>query len=351
MRPQTPTQLTVVSWSWPEVAAGDDLADLVCHCPDLRDGDIVVLTSKVVSKAEGRGGAFDRADLIARDTARVVARKGHTVIAQTSHGLVLAAAGVDASNVPPGHALSLPVDPDATAGRLRAEILRKRGINVAVVITDTAGRAWRIGQVDIAIGCAGMLPVRDLAGSIDPHGNQLVVTAPVTADEVAAAADLVKGKTSGRPLAVLRGMPNTVLTPGDDGPGASAIIRPADSDMFGLGARDSVIAATRRDPIAGAHLPATSSDDLPPFAEIECSDPQLRVTIATVSNRESDVGWECQFDVHHDAEPAAWTELGRLSERLELLAWAHRLRQENVEPLGTRDPGWRAVSRTRWIVA
>jgi coenzyme F420-0:L-glutamate ligase/coenzyme F420-1:gamma-L-glutamate ligase len=347
----TPDRVELVSWPWPDVADGDDLAALVCDCPDLRDGDIVVVTSKVVSKAEGRIAVLDREELVIRDTARVVARKGRTVIAQTSHGLVLAAAGVDASNVDAGRSLSLPSDPDESARRLRTEVLRRRGINVAVVITDTAGRAWRVGQVDIAIGCAGMLPVQDLAGTTDTYGNLLAVTASVVADEVAAAGDLVKGKTSRRPLAVLRGMDAAILPPGDHGDGAQTIVRDAAEDMFGLGARDAVIAAARRDPAARNHLPALTTDDRPPFEDVTSSHPHVRITITSTPESAARLGWVCQFDVLDDADREAWVELGRLTERIEALAWAHRLNGEAVRLDETADTEWRAVSRTHWIVA
>jgi len=231
----------------PEVRPGDDLAGLVAAAADLRDGDVVVVTSKVVSKAEGRLVRADRAAVIESETVRVVARRGPTTIARTRQGLTLAAAGVDASNTEPGTVVLLPEDPDGSARLLRARLLELTGRNVAVVVSDTAGRPWREGQTDIGIGCAGLLPLEDHAGRSDPHGNLLEVTEPAVADEVAAAANLVKGKTTGRPVAVVRGLAARVLPPGTDGPGASSVLRDEAGDMFVLGAREAVYTAVCRD--------------------------------------------------------------------------------------------------------
>ena len=193
-----------------EVTEGDDLAALLVTAlgeeTPLRDGDVVVVTSKVVSKAEGRVRYDDREAVIAAETDRVVAVRGGTRIVRTHHGLVLAAAGVDASNVAKGSVLSLPVDPDASAVRLREALRDRTFANVAVLVSDTAGRAWRTGQTDIAIGAAGLDVLDDHAGRTDPYGNPLAVTAPAVADELASAADLVKGKLSARPVAVVRGL-------------------------------------------------------------------------------------------------------------------------------------------------
>jgi len=231
----------------PEVRPGDDLAALVTAAADLRDGDVVAVTSKVVSKAEGRLVHADRAAVIEAETVRVVARRGPTTIARTGQGLTLAAAGVDASNTEPGTVVLLPEDPDGSARLLRARLLVLTGRNVAVVVSDTAGRPWREGQTDIAIGCAGLLPLEDHAGRSDTHGNLLEVTEPAVADEVAAAADLVKGKTTGRPVAVVRGLADRVLPAGTDGPGAASVLRDEAGDMFVLGAREAVYTAVCRD--------------------------------------------------------------------------------------------------------
>ena len=250
-----------------EVRAGDDIAQLVDRAglrADLRDGDVLVVTSKVVSKAEGRvvpgtpERPADRAAAVAAESDRVVARRGGTAIVRTRHGLVMAAAGVDASNTEPGSLVLLPLDPDRSARRLREALAESGGPNVAVVVSDTAGRAWRNGQTDIAVGAAGLMVVDDHAGRVDAYGNELSVTAPAVADEVAAAADLVMGKLSGCPVAGVRGLARAVLPRGEQGPGARALVREAATDMFGLGSREAVTAALRRgEPAAfGRPVPA-----------------------------------------------------------------------------------------------
>jgi dehydro coenzyme F420 reductase / coenzyme F420-0:L-glutamate ligase / coenzyme F420-1:gamma-L-glutamate ligase len=231
----------------PEVGAGDDLAALIAAALDgsgvsPRDGDILAVTSKVVSKAEGRVITAAREDAIAAETARVVARRGPTTIAQTRHGLVLAAAGVDASNTAPGTVVLLPEDPDESARRLRKALRARLGVTVGVIVTDTMGRPWRAGQTDTAIGAAGVLPLRDHRGESDTFGNTLEVTVAAVADEIAAAGDLVKGKALQIPVALVRGL--AALVTDDDGPGARALVRPASEDMFRLGAAD-VLAARR----------------------------------------------------------------------------------------------------------
>ena len=225
----------------PEIAAGADLAALVAEAAaDLRDGDIVVITSKIVSKAEGRVVTASRDQAIEAETARVVARRGPTTIAQTRHGLVLAAAGVDESNTAPGTVVLLPEDPDESARRLRKALQARTGRTVGVIVTDTMGRPWRAGQTDNAIGAAGVTPVRDYRGEADTFGNILEVTVSAVADEIAAAADLVKGKSRQVPAAVVRGL--AALVTEQDGPGARAIIRPADEDMFRFGSADVPLA-------------------------------------------------------------------------------------------------------------
>ncbi len=235
-----PAQITVIGVpGLPEITAGADLAALIGQAvPDLADGDILVVTSKIVSKAEGRVIRADRDDAIAAETARVVARRGATTIAQTRHGFVLAAAGVDRSNTAPGTVVLLPEDPDGSARRLRAGLAGLTGAEVGVVITDTMGRAWRNGQTDAAIGAAGLVPLRDHRGQADAFGTVLEVTLAAVADEIAAAGDLVKGKTSQLPVAVVRGLGSLVTSA--DGPGAAALVRSAADDMFRLGAADVV---------------------------------------------------------------------------------------------------------------
>jgi coenzyme F420-0:L-glutamate ligase/coenzyme F420-1:gamma-L-glutamate ligase len=236
---------------FPEVAAGDDLATLVLDAlgagGDLADGDVVCVTSKVVSKAEGRTRTGGREEAIDEETERVVARRGATRIVRNRLGLTMAAAGVDASNVAVGTVALLPLDPDASARALRREVHHRTGTNVAVVVTDTSGRAWREGQTDIAIGAAGLLVAEDFTGRTDPHGNPLVVTLPAVADEIAGTAELVQGKLGGRPVAVVRGRSDLVLPPGDDGPGAASLVRAEGGDLFGWGAREAVVRALAGD--------------------------------------------------------------------------------------------------------
>ena len=229
----------------PDVGQGDDLAALVAGLFELADGDIVTVTSKVVSKAEGRVRPGTREDALPDETQRVVARRGPTTIVRTRHGLTLAAAGIDASNVAPGTVVLLPEDPDASARAIRESLLARTGRNVGVLVTDTAGRAWREGQTDIAIGAAGLRVLVDLAGSVDAHGNELAVTAPAVADELAGAAELTQGKLAARPLALVRGRDDLVLPPGEHGTGAAALVRPDGADLFGYGAREAVVRALR----------------------------------------------------------------------------------------------------------
>lgn len=236
--------------AWPvegvgEVVEGTDLADLLTGT-DLRDGDVVLVTSKVVAKAEGQVLALDRDAAVARETVRVVARRGGTRVVENHLGLVMAAGGVDSSNVAPGHVVLLPRDPDASARRLREDLRARRGVDVAVVVTDTVGRAWRHGQTDLALGAAGIDPVGAVPGT-DSYGNPLVVTAPALVDELAGLAELVTGKTGGRPLSVVRGLGDRLRPPGDHGPGARALVRPRELDMFALGAREAVLAALADD--------------------------------------------------------------------------------------------------------
>ncbi|RAG87501.1 coenzyme F420-0:L-glutamate ligase [Streptacidiphilus pinicola] len=225
----------------PEIAAGDDLAALLVGTDGfaLRDGDLVVVTSKVVSKAEGRiVQAVDREAAIDAESVRVVARRGRTRIVENRQGLVMAAAGVDASNTPPGTVLLLPEDPDASARALRKRLHELTGARVGVLVTDTFGRPWRNGLTDVAIGAAGVAVLEDHRGRVDRHGNELSLTVTATADELAAAADLVKGKTSGRPVAIVRGLAHVVTE--DDGDGVRPLIRPAEEDLFRLGTSESV---------------------------------------------------------------------------------------------------------------
>ncbi|MGO4690307.1 coenzyme F420-0:L-glutamate ligase [Glaciibacter sp. 2TAF33] len=250
-----------------EITAGDDLAELILGAaagspgraadadgPLLRDGDILAVTSKIVSKAEGRlVAAADREQAIDGETVRVVATREHpfgvTRIVENRQGLVMAAAGVDASNTPDGYVLLLPVDPDRSARELCARLRERTGLRLGVLVTDTAGRAWREGQTDIAIGAAGVAVLDDLRGTADAFGRRLDVTVAAVADEVAGAADLVKGKTSGNPVAVVRGLGRLVGDleaeggqagqGGQDRLGARLLQRAGATDMFRLGTAEA----------------------------------------------------------------------------------------------------------------
>jgi coenzyme F420-0:L-glutamate ligase len=229
-----------------EIRPGADLVgELLRAAPWLQDGDVLVVTSKVVSKAENRLIAVPSADPIEREalrqkaiadeTVRVVARRGSLVIVETRHGLVMAAAGVDASNVDAAELALLPEDPDASARALRDGIAHRRGVQVGVVISDSMGRPWRHGISDVAIGVAGLSAVTDERGSTDKHGNILVVTEVAIADELAAAGDLVKGKLSDTPVAVVRG-----LAFADDGRGSASLLRGSGDDLFRLGTNEAI---------------------------------------------------------------------------------------------------------------
>jgi coenzyme F420-0:L-glutamate ligase/coenzyme F420-1:gamma-L-glutamate ligase len=242
----------------PEIGPGDDVAAIVAaHAPELAGGDIVVVTSKVVSKSEGRLVEAETRDAaIDAETVRVVARRGPTRIAETRHGLVLAAAGVDASNVPRGTVALLPVDPDASAATLRAGLRDRLGVDVGVLVTDTMGRPWRTGLVDVAIGAAGVAVLDDHRGRADEHGHTLEMTVTALADEIAAAAELVKGKLDRIPVAVVRGLGHLVV---ESAGRAADLIRPPDEDMFRWGTREAILAAVearrvapREPPPAGA---------------------------------------------------------------------------------------------------
>ncbi|WP_420111439.1 coenzyme F420-0:L-glutamate ligase [Pseudactinotalea sp.] len=233
----------------PQITSGTDLAAVLTPLlaglvwPDgsegVRDDDVVVVASKIVAKAEGRlAKATDREALIDAESVREVARRenpdGSVLrIVETHHGLVLAAAGIDASNVPDGTVLLLPKDPDASARTIRRGLNARLGVRPGVIVTDTVGRPWRRGIADIAIGVAGLHPIADLRGTADSHGRELQATTVAVADEIAAAADLVKGKVGGRPIAIVRGS-GAVITP-DDGPGARAVVRSPEEDMFRTG--------------------------------------------------------------------------------------------------------------------
>lgn len=228
-----------------EIRAGDDLPTVIGDAVEplgLGNGDIVVVTSKIVSKAEGRvRPAAEREQAIDEESVRLVASRPHpggvTRIVEHRTGLVLAAAGVDASNTDEGTILLLPVDSDASAHTIAAALRSRFGVRVGVLVTDTLGRAWRVGQTDVAIGAAGIRVLEVLSGQLDASGRPLAVTAPAVADEIAAAADLVAGKSDGVPVVLVRGLGRHV---GElDEPGATRLVRPQEEDMFRMGADEA----------------------------------------------------------------------------------------------------------------
>jgi coenzyme F420-0:L-glutamate ligase/coenzyme F420-1:gamma-L-glutamate ligase len=235
----------------PEVVAGMELGGMIAERAELRDGDVVVLSQKIVSKAEGRirrlssvipgskarhlaaplGKEPALVELILAESREVLRAERDVLITETRHGFVCANAGIDSSNLPEPDTVSLlPEDPDASARRIRAEIRAATGRTVAVVVSDSFGRAWRLGQVEVAIGCAGIAPLSDWRGRRDASGRRLEATLIAVADEAAAAADLVRDKASGLPVAIVRGL-ERFLGEGD-GPGAAALRRPRDEDLF-----------------------------------------------------------------------------------------------------------------------
>ena len=239
----------------PDFRPGDDLAAAIATAaPWLADGDVLIVTSKVLSKVEGRlvpsptdpeeRDAFRR-KLIDEQTVRLVAQVGRTRIVENRLGIVAAAAGIDASNVRGDEIALLPEDPDASAAAL-VTAFAARGLRIGVVVTDTQGRAWRSGVGDVAIGAAGVRVLDDHRGGVDEFGNQLVVTQVAVGDEIAAAGDLVKGKLSGVPVAVLTGMSESSVPGGTGLPGGRSLIRPHSEDLFRLGT-DLAIAQGRRE--------------------------------------------------------------------------------------------------------
>ena len=218
-----------------EIAVGDDLAGIIASAAELRDGDVVVVTQKIVSKAEGMLEAVDGDDpvshkkIVERESVRVLRRRGDLIISETKHGFVCANAGVDLSNVARGYAALLPEDSDRSARRIRDGIKARASVDLAVIISDTFGRTWRRGLTDVAIGCAGIGAILDLRGSNDTYGREMLVTEVAVVDELASAAELVMGKASDIPVAIVRGIPNEWLRKGDV---RSEIIRPPDEDLF-----------------------------------------------------------------------------------------------------------------------
>ncbi|RCW39202.1 coenzyme F420-0:L-glutamate ligase/coenzyme F420-1:gamma-L-glutamate ligase [Halopolyspora algeriensis] len=234
----------------PEFEHGDDLAaSIAAAAPWLADGDIVVVTSKVVSKVEGRviRAPLDpeqrdalRREYVLSEATHVLAQRGRTLITQNKLGIVQAASGVDASNVAQDRIALLPEDPDASARRLRDGLRQHLGVEVAVMVTDTMGRAWRMGQTDVAIGSSGLEVIHRYAGDLDAQGNELAVTEVAVGDEIAGAADLVKGKLGSIPVGVVRG-----FTSEDDGSCARDLVRTVDDDLFHLGTAEALAQGRR----------------------------------------------------------------------------------------------------------
>jgi coenzyme F420-0:L-glutamate ligase/coenzyme F420-1:gamma-L-glutamate ligase len=317
-----------------EVRAGDDLGTLLLDAlraagEELFDDDVLVVSSKIVSKAEGRlVEADDREAQILAETVRPVAarRTPHGVarIVQAAAGPVMAAAGVDASNVAPGVVLLLPKDPDASARTLRGRLHQLAGLRPGVVLSDTAGRPWRDGQTDFALGAAGVAVTDDLRGVLDTAGQPMEVTIRAVADELAAAADLVKGKLTGLPAAVIRGLPQAVSV--DDGPGAAALLRRPADDWFRYGHAEAVRAAL------GVALDAVAPPTIPPGSPAARLARALDVALAATgplpaaSFHRTDQGERTEITLapagvrHRD-----WLSLGALAQRIETACWAEDL--------------------------
>ena len=220
-----------------EITPGTDLAGEIARAAagTLRDHDVVVVTQKVVSKAENRLVAVDPRDplshkpLVEQESVRIVRRRGDLVISETSHGFVCANAGIDLSNVERGYAALLPVDSDRSARRIRDGLKARAGVDTGVIVSDTFGRPWRRGLTDVAIGCAGLRPILDLRGSTDTYGRELQVTEVCIVDELAAAAELVMGKATATPVAVVRGVDESWFGRGDV---HADVVRPPAEDLF-----------------------------------------------------------------------------------------------------------------------
>jgi coenzyme F420-0:L-glutamate ligase/coenzyme F420-1:gamma-L-glutamate ligase len=224
-----------------EIKPGDDLASIISEASTagadtaLADDDVLVVTQKVVSKAEGMLEDVDPTDplshkaIVERESVRILRRRGDLIISETKHGFVCANAGVDLSNVERGQAALLPEDSDRSARRIRDGLRAKAGVDVAVIVSDTFGRTWRRGLVDVAIGCAGIGAILDLRGTADAYGREMQVTEVAVVDELAAAAELVMGKATGVPVAVVRGVPRAWLRRGEV---RGELVRTPEEDLF-----------------------------------------------------------------------------------------------------------------------
>jgi coenzyme F420-0:L-glutamate ligase/coenzyme F420-1:gamma-L-glutamate ligase len=218
-----------------EIHPGDDLAGMIAEHAELADGDVLVVTQKVISKAEGMIEQVDPDDplshkeIVERESVRVLRRRGDLIISETKHGFICANAGVDLSNVERGYAALLPEDSDRSARRIRDALKARYQVDVAVIISDTFGRTWRRGLTDVAIGCAGIGAILDLRGSTDTYGREMLVTEVAVVDEIAGAAELVMGKATGIPAAIVRGVPKEWFRQGDV---HSELVRKPDEDLF-----------------------------------------------------------------------------------------------------------------------
>src|SRR3954465_11463793 len=219
----------------PEIKPGDVLAEVIAAHVELQDGDVVVVTQKIVSKAEGRLVAVDPDDplshkaIVEEESVRILRRRGELIMSETRHGFVCANAGVDLSNVEQGYCALLPADSDRSARKIRDGLRARTGVEVGVIVSDTFGRTWRRGLTDVAIGCAGVAAIVDLRGSTDTYGREMQVTQVCVADEIAGAAELVMGKATGVPVAIVRGVDPTWLR---EASGKTEIIRPPSEDLF-----------------------------------------------------------------------------------------------------------------------
>lgn len=316
-----------------EFRPGDNLAAAIAAAAGwLRDDDVVVITSKVLSKTEGRivTAPTDpeqrdilRRKLIDDEAVRVLARKGKTLITENAIGLIQAAAGVDGSNIDAAELALLPVDPDGSAAAIRDGIATHLGVRVGVIVTDTMGRAWRNGQTDVAIGAAGLTVLHGYAGAHDPHGNELVVTEIAVADELAAAADLVKGKLTGIPVAVVRG-----LRLHDDGSNGHTLVRSGEEDLFWLGTAEAIelgrtqaqllrrsvrqfsgepVAATLIEESVAEALTAPAPHHTRPVRFVWVRDPQTRLRLLDAMKRQ----WHADLTADGRSEEDAQRRTGR----------------------------------------
>ena len=293
-----------------DISPGDDLASLITGAAAwLVDGDVLVVTSKIVSKAEGNlapvprepGPDRDAAKtaVLASETSRVVATRGATRIVATHHGFVMAAGGIDESNVDRDHLVLLPKDPDASARSLRSDLRTRYGLDVVIIISDTMGRPWRNGLTDVALGVAGLDPLRDYRGEHDAYGNELSITQMSAVDEICGAAELVKGKYDQVPVAVVRGLG---ITGTPDGPGASVLLRSAETDMFSLGTAEARADGLRM----AAHLDGIE----PPMPPVVSVDVAIVRALAASGSAWKRVDATLEPLVDADARPGAVARVG-----------------------------------------